>query len=652
MRVCGACREYTLSYSLLAVNSGVVTNRLQQTRTRNRVVRLPFVLPIALWIVLLGVSGNCAAAQPDWLQYEAEVPSFSQKLVRVQNLVRANVLELAQEILETEGPTLKGPKLQSSKQWLQWERQLWALYQARGQWQKLYRRVQRLPSNLPPLVQQEVQLQAINALTALQKGSAARDLIRQLMVSDDVSGEHPQQIKRQLRQAIISAYLADGLLPEARIAVDSFYKDYGSSETDWLLLSAGILIQSGDPSAAVNRLAPLQQPAAQLLRLYARLSDQTLTPEQVIELARKLLVTPQGQPLLREIHAVIAQANRNASHLQAFANSLEEYLLTTTARNPQLFRLYPQFTIQDLVDAYTTIAQQQANADGLVVGDEANWLEYAQAMSPDSTIVRKSFFAYLAKGAKNQAVRQQASDAYVDVLIETEQTDLIDQLFGEQAVLGKLTLGGATGLRLSAYALEKNNFRLAADANANLSELPADTDRADWLLQAGRVDIFAGRYQQGGTRLNEWIESFRSITEQQTITVLQPIFDLQTVQQHQLALPLLHKVRERATKNKHRREIAYWLAESYDDIGQHRLAADLFLHSALQQADGLDPWGEAARFRATEALMNHNLFDDAKNLLEEMLGRARDENWRSVLRERLQQLLLLQSSLNSPQNDQ
>ncbi len=613
---------------------------------KNRFLALTRRVSFPLLLLVIVTDGSAQTIAPDAANtphtFATQPPT--PELVRVQNLVRANVLGLAREILETRGPapaTTSATASEPNSEWVQWERQLWALYRAQGQWQKLYERTRELPPTVPGVVRREAQLQAINSLTALQRGSVARSMIRTQLLAMDA----PQQYQRQLRQALIAAYLADDLLPEARIAMAHFRRDYGIGGTDWLLLGAGVMLRSGDADAAVNLLAPLDRPAARLLRLYARLGNQSLTPDQVIDGALELRVLPHGESLAREIQAVMAQANIVAGKLYPLADVLEEYLLTPPPRNPGLSRVYPQFGVDDLFDVYTRIAKEEANRAGLLMGEEWRWLDHARQIPPSSTVARKSLFVYLALTTQNPVLRQSAVDRYVDVLIDIKRMKLIKLLFSPDTRLGKLSLGGASGLRLSAAALNDGNFELAAEANANLSSLPSTVKRTDWLLQAGRVDIFAGRHQPGADKLTEWIAMFEELSAAQTDAILQPIFDLQTVQQHSLALELLDQVKERAPNKRHQREIAYWMAESYHGNGQYFIAADLFLHSALQEADGFDRWGEAARYQAAESLTEGKLYDDARRLLEDSLARAQSDERRNALKQKLQRLSLLQSSL-------
>ncbi|MGI9310570.1 MAG: hypothetical protein ACR2P7_03430 [bacterium] len=606
----------------------------------------------------------------------AQAPVLLPKLTRVRNLVRANVLGLAREILETQGPPPR-----ANDEWLAWERQLWAVYRAQRQWRRLHARVASIPPSFPAAIRREAARQAIDALNALQQGAPARALIRDQLLAADASADADNAHHlRHLREALIESYLNDNLLADARIALERFRADYGARGIKWPLLAAGVLLQSGDADAAINLLAPLDQPAAKLLRLYARLRNQTLTPLLAADRARGLLPTeadettdetvnkkannkpnetPAAMALRRDIHAVIAQAQREAGAPQAFAEALESYLSATeleseSTSSPTARDIYPRFTSQDLLDAYRVIAQHEANRAGLLVGDESQWLIHATGLPDDDAITRRSLFAHVAYVAHRaapdaqSALRRRASDAYVGALIAAERAVWIARMFGADAPLGELVLGGEVGLRLAAHAVARGDYAAAADANARMVALPPTLARADWLLPAARIDILAGDYQRGAARLNQWIESFERFTPAQTDAVLQVIFDLQTAARHRLALVLLHKIDARAPRGKHRREIAYWLAESYHAEAQHRVAADWFLHSALQRADGFDRWGEAARYRAAESLQHANLFAAARRLFEDMLARADSDARRNAVQQKLQTLHLLEAASASP----
>lgn len=575
----------------------------------------------------------------------AQILSTDAQLQRAQNLTRANLFELAAATLEKNTPALL-PGEPPDEQWLRWTRQLWSVYRRQGRWRELYISA-HLPSYFPANLRGEAALQRVDALLKLQRAGEARALIRRQLLT---ASAPPRQ--RQLRQKLIASYLADDLLAESQLAVQKFNQEYREADAAWLLLSAGVLLRAGEHAAAINLLAPLQQAEARLLRLYARLNDASLTPAQVAARARELQPTGDVKKLTRELQAVLVAAQSRAGDWAAVAAELELYL-PAPASNFDAQRIYPRFTPQNLFNAYARVAEDSGNAANLLRGDDAKWLQYARELAPGEALPRRALFAYLIVHAAEDRVRRRAADNYVDELITADRGELIKLLFGADKLFGALTLGGATGMRLVRYGLARGDFALAAAANASVSQLPVGVDRAAWLLRAARVDIFAGRSEAGAAKLREWLTAAaaanataaaRSLTSAQTDAVLQPIFDLQTVGKHKLARPLLYEVYARAPTPKLRREIAYWVAESYAGESRHRQAAEWFLHSALMRADGLDQWGEAARLRAAQDLIKAALFADAEQIYQTMLTRADTPEQQRQLRQKLQQIALLRAN--------
>ena len=601
-------------------------------QTGHKVARFLWGTGALLSISIALAPMTLSAQNPIVMQEVAASP----ELLRVRTLVRANVLELAEQILERQGPPLL-----PNGEWLNWERQLWALYRAKGSWQKLYDRVQSIPPAFPGSVQLEAKQEAIAALISLGQGQRARRLLRKQLLSGIVS----ERDKIKLRQQVIESYLADDLMMEANTSATAFQQDYRTQDSDWLLLGARIALQSGDPDRAVNLLAPLDEPQARLLRAFARLKNESMQPGQVLEVCARLRQDEEFEELDKPILAVMVEAANNEGATVKASDLMEQYLLANHSSNESLSRALPEYTTENLMNAYATIAQQEANRAGYLGGEEDGWVEFARLMEPEQITARSAVWAYIATRASNSLVRQNAIDNYVNIMIDTERTALLLHLFGDDNPMGKLDLSPITGLRLSNLAIDRGDVQLAADANANVSGPPPGMGYAEWLIYTGRIAIIAGRYQEGAAQLEKWIVSTQRLTPEETDKVLQAIFDLQTVDQHQLAIPLLEKVNERSPGGKYTREIAFWIAESYSATRQHIKAADYFLFSAMQKNNGFDQWGESARYRAADALMEGNLFVDARRLFEDLLQRTTEETRKQALQQKLQQLWLKESSL-------
>lgn len=601
-------------------------------KTGHKVARFLFGSAALLNVLCASVPMTSSAQSPLVIQ---EVPA-SPELLRVRTLVRANVLELAEQILERQGPPLL-----PDGEWLNWERQLWALYRAKGSWQKLYERVQSIPPAFPGTVQLEARQEAISALISLGQGERARRLLRKQLLSGVVS----ERDKIGLRRQVIESYLADGLMMEANTSATVFQQDYRTQDSDWLLLGARIALQSADPDRAVNLLAPLDEPQARLLRAFARLRNESIRPGQVLEMCARFRGQEEFRNLDKPILAVMVEAAKTAGSTVQVSDLMEQYLMAGRSSNESLNRALPSYTTENLMNAYATIAQQEANRAGYLGGEEDGWVEFARQMAPEQHVARGAVWAYIATRATNSLVRQNAVDNYVNSIIDAERTDLLLELFGDDKPMGNMDLSPITGLRLSNLAIEQGDVQLAADANANVSGPPPGMGYAEWLIYTGRIAIIAGRYQEGAEQLEKWIVSNQRLTPEETDKVLQAIFDLQTVDQHQLAIPLLEQVNQRSPGGKYTREIAFWIAESYSATRQHIKAADYFLFSAMQKNNGFDQWGESARYRAADALMEGNLFVDARRLFEDLLQRSTEETRKQALQQKLQQLWLKESSL-------
>ena len=564
-----------------------------------------------------------------------EVPA-SPRLQRVRTLIQANVLDLASRVMEEQGP----PQLPNGE-WLNWERQLWTLYASQKNWEALIHRIQGIPPAFPRQIKTEAELQLVAAFIALGDGDKARAVLRSRLLSPGVS----ERDKRRLRQQVIESYVSDDLLAEANNAATSFQADYRAQDNNWLLLNAAIALASGNDDRAVNLLAPLDAPPARVLRLYARLQNGSLEPSDAVLRGEKMLAADEFAEWRYTILGVMTDAARRASNLSLKVELMERHLLLASQQVDSRLSAIPAFTDKDLQDAYRHYAYDVANRAGYLRGEEDGWSRLAVEIDPNQQVARRAVWATISMAAQVELNRLTATDQFVTALMDADRIELVPILFGQDGILGPLRLNPATGLRLSNLAIERGDMQLAADANATITAPPPGMDYGEWLRQSGRVAIIAGRHQQGADQLQRWIQSRDQFSPEETDSVLQPIFDLQTVDQHRLAINLLELVETRAPGGRYPREIAFWLAESYSATRQHVKAADYFLFSALQKDNGFDQWGESARYRAADALLEGNFFEDARTLFEDLLKRATEETRRQALMQKLQDLRLRQSSL-------
>ena len=559
-------------------------------------------------------------------------------LDRVRTLIKANVLELARSILETEGP----PAL-PTQAWLNWERQLWAVYRTTGRWERLLKRVRQIPAAFPDRILYQADIQAIHAYIELGQGAQARVLLRKRLLSTNINDRE----SRKLRKLLIESYLVDDYLNDAHIAMRYYQSDFRSREQDWLLLSAGVHLQLNDPDNAVNILAPLDQPSARLLRIYARLQNNTITPAQAVAKINRLNEDMDASRYISlplwQILAVRAYARLLSDTPQSALVDLEQYLVAAGQSLTRIDRAYPGFRVMDLLNAYRRVALNETNRLGLLLGESTSLMIHGLQLPQEAQSVRKAIFGHLLQGKNGPAMKRQLNDLFVTALMESDQSGVIPYLYGDDKPFGKLDLSGNVGLVLSNRALEMGNIELAAQINNSISVIPQSMDRLRWLLHVARISIIAGQYERGAQEVMEWIHAHDHLTAEQADQVLQPVFDLQKVNQHTMALELLNEINNRVVSRRHIREIAYWKAESFQAMRQFVRAADYYLFSAMQKDGGWDQWGVAARYRAAESLQFANLVTDARVLFKDLLARATDDKRRAQLKQKLQQLWLLES---------
>ena len=146
--------------------------------------------------------------------------------------------------------------------------------------------------------------------------------------------------------------------------------------------------------------------------------------------------------------------------------------------------------------------------------------------------------------------------------------------------------------RLADKALGDYDIALAAKLVHDLKTPPNDEDPDGWWLRRARILIFAGEVREAATLLNNLLEKGVKLDTDFAERYLQALFDLQSIGQHAIALPLLEGLYNRVDSGKLRRELLYWQAESQAGLGHHRDSAELYLRSATYgDLPGEDPWG-------------------------------------------------------------
>ena len=552
-------------------------------------------------------------------------------LGRARELRRQGALSLAEALILSEQPDPGSP------QWYAWEHELWEVLGQQQRWRSL---IVRLEHTLPLLSDgraRNARLLLATTFTAVGEYVSARHVLRQLLL--EAAGDPNQSI--QARRILIENYLADGRVDDAYVASIRFQFEFYPDDTEWKLLRAKILLLHDEPTLAALELADLQGGQVQLLLSIARLREGATSPELTMgEMTRFKQETQDDTQLERLRLGIIAEAARLAGDLERRVGALERLL----AHGETSLGVLGAVSIGNLLDAYGLLALEVANREHLLVGDTASWLRFAQDVSFDHGSVARAIYAHIVSSTDDG---EGEGEALVKLVRSLAKNDLepIVIMFYSQNYFGSenAILTDDVAIRMAAFSLRENRFDLAAIFNASIRSPPGGMSELEWLMRRARTEVFAGNASVGTGILVDHLRLKKEIDSEQLDRVMQVAFDLQIIDRHDLALELFEAVAAHDLTAGQRRELLFWMAESHADEGHAAKAAELYLRSAEGQGQEHDSWGLSARFQAANAMTEGGFYDDARMTYLGLLRVTENEKRRLQIRQRLQQLKLLQA---------
>jgi hypothetical protein len=560
-------------------------------------------------------------------------PSPKISLSRIRNLQSVGALTLAESLLVAGLPARAG-----QSDWFDWQRELWEVREKNNQFDLLIESLLALSEK----VEGDQRLEALERLVGAQQENgdflAARAGLRDLML---IVKADPVRTAR-LRRLLIQNYIESGLVADAEAASVRYQEEYLPDDTEWNLLRGQILIENEEPSKAVAQLVGLQDQKARLTLALARLYEGSLQPDAVIA----YLDTDEfnfASPDLELEHlrvAIIAEAARRANRPGIQVRMLENLLVARASSISML----PPATSERLLKAYSDLAKKAGNDAHLFLGNDLEWVSYAEGLSPEDAVVARSIYALLLQGDGMSPSPDVAHRGLIELLLNDGLHRVVFTLYGDSAPLGLLPdVGDELFLRLSRHALEDGNYSIAAQVVNRIKQQPEGMTHWRWQLQIARLEIFSGQSKVGADRLLRVLEDAADVEEQELDRLLQVAFDLQAISRDDLALKVFEAAGPFAFTVRQRRELLFWMGESQIGEGRFAQGADLFLQSSEVAGQQLDLWGQSARFRAAEALVDAGLLQDAFNLYRSLLMESSDENRKLQLRQKLQNLNLLEA---------
>ncbi|MCP4388782.1 MAG: hypothetical protein GY802_10835, partial [Gammaproteobacteria bacterium] len=444
------------------------------------------------------------------------------------------------------------------------------------------------------------------------------------------------------RRQIIESYLGDARIEDARIALLRFDQDFDSDDLDWLLLRARVLIEAGRYEQATQILQGHEAWQTRLTSLYAGFR---LNRVDKAELWQQIKNRSESEGISAAERATLWALAYHAAQQMAPVDRV--VALESLFRNPEQspLKLF-QLPVDLLWQAYLDYAELVGNRSELLLGDDEKWLDLATKASKVTPVKSRSLFAMLMLQSTDSQVANQAAAGYMQTFAEIDEAErnLLGNLFNRsQTFSSARKIPAGIRYQLVDLALKSADIEEATRLMSGLNTIPEGSSQFDWQLRQSRVLILGGRYEEGNQVLQNLIGAYREPIAEATDRILQVLFDMQTVNLHAKAITHFNQLLQLEIEPKQRREILYWIADSYRGQEKYNQAALLYLQSAMLPApDAMDPWAQTARYNAAESLQASGLVDDARRIYLELLAITDDAARRSVLNHKIQRLWLNQ----------
>ncbi|EDY87714.1 hypothetical protein GP5015_1203 [gamma proteobacterium HTCC5015] len=563
-------------------------------------------------------------------------------------LARDGAPQLALELLDRAQPSASD----NIGGWMFFERQRIAILGDWQEWRELALRLESLPPEAPEDFRRWADLQRANAFLQIKKSAWAMETLRELVWSDTAQRSADNMAAYQ--RLIIRAYLQQDRLEDARRSLIR-YRASGWGKTEpWAILQARLALRSGRPEQVVTTLEAFESEEAKVLKTLALLHTQS-DPLTVLKQAQSALTTWEKlESDSTRSHVadrwrwqwVVMAANRSLQRPADLLSAQEALLNGPGIEGDRLF----QFDAEQLWQSYIKQGLAEGNRRQLLVGEANAWAEVASEM--ETPALQRAFYAVIAENAHTQEERDVALLALDDSFGEGERADAVRWALwmDSNAFTGDIALPDNLRYRLIDLALARHDMLAAARLMNQLDTAPEGVEPLDWQLQRARVWIMSGDAPAGARELQQLLRDNAELELKFVDRVVQVVFDLQSVQAHSQAIPLLQTLLKRPLPNKLQRELLFWLADSWKAEEDTARAAAYYLRSAtLVDGVGNDPWGQTARYQAAEVLVEGGFYDDAERIFEGLLKVTAEAGRRATLRNQLQSLRLKRNH-HSPSN--
>jgi hypothetical protein len=539
-----------------------------------------------------------------------------------------DALEIAQRFADNGAPQLAlarveqfQPAASTAPGWADWEQSRCTLLARLNRNQDLTRRVAALPPGTPEKVVRTCLAHGARAALASGQGATARDFLARLIWRYTLSEEEG----RQARLLVIETYLADGQATDAYVLMLRYQQDYKPVDRETAARFVDALLAAGMEKESVNWLSQLDD--ASPLKLLLRLKTNLITPDAAVVQARAALARSSHRGYWSVLqHAAVLQKN-HVLHVEALEN------LVQLADDKPAERVAA--LAAELWTSYVAAAQDVANQNQLLVGDDAGWADFAARRSAASATAGRALFAHLAQHSKLVATRHSAQLQLAFSLQSAKLALAAIRVFNDPARFPLAQIDAQARYLLGAMASDNNQAVVAARYWQGLG-VPPTLEPDEWRIQLASVLVRAGAAEPGAEVLRALVAGRKTLPAdvvQRAVTTVQLLQDAGSAKSagelYRTLLPL--------AAARERRDILFALARSAESANDFRNAADYFLEAALLlETRPPDTLAINARIGAAASLARAGFRDDARVHLEWLRINVKDAEKLDLIRREMQ----------------
>ena len=515
------------------------------------------------------------------------------------------------------------PNVLSAPRWGDWEQLRCTLLLRLGRHHELAARVAALPPDAPERVVRACLLQGTRAALAIAQGVAAREFLARLMWRNNLSAEE----MRQARLLVLDAYLADGRPQDAYVLMLRYQQDYSPVERETAARFVDALLAAGMEKEAVNWLSQLDDasPAKLLLRLKVNL----IAPDAAMAQARAALAKNSNAAYWAVLQQAATLQKDHTLHVEALENVLQLAGDKPAERRTAI--------AAELWQSYFAAAQDVANRNQLLVGDDAGWADYAARGSAANASAGRALFAYLAQRSRDRATRLNAQLQLVFSLQSAKLALTALRLFDEAKQLPVAQLDPQARFLLGSMAVASDQSAAAARYWQGLAT-PPTLGEAEWRIRLASVLVRAGMAEPGADALREFVTGKKDPPVdgvRRAVATVQELADSgfakSAAELYRALLPL--------AAARERREILVGLARLAEGANDFRNAADYYLEAALLlDAATPDIFAVNARIAGAANLGRAGFKDDARAQYTWLQKNVKDADKLELIRRELQKL--------------